>query len=116
MKLKIPNAQSDLLITVYLPAALLAFGQGLLFTTLPLYVASLNVSYGLISLVVSAAALGTLLTDVPAGALVGRLGLRPTMLAGTSMVVGGTLALAFVHQIQFLVTVRIVAGVGTALW
>src|SRR3954453_5501801 len=102
-RLKLPGNQSDLVITVYLPAALLAFGQGLLYTTLPLYVSTLHASYGLISLVVSAAALGTLLTDVPAGALVGRLGLRPTMIVGTGMVTAGTLALAMVVRVEMLV-------------
>lgn len=106
----------DLLLSVYVPAALLAFGQGLLLTTLPLYIASLDVSYSMISLVVGAAALGTLLTDVPAGALVGRLGLRPTMLVGTALVGVGTLTLSFFDDISLLIAARIAAGVGTALW
>ena len=42
-----------MLLAVYAPAALLAFGQGLLLTTLPLYAATFDVSYGLISLVVA---------------------------------------------------------------
>jgi MFS family permease len=108
--------QAELAITVYLPSALLAFGQGLLLTTLPLYIASLDVSYGLVSLVVGAAALGTLLTDVPAGALVGKLGLRPTMLVGVALVMCGTLALSFFDDITLLVAARIGAGIGTALW
>ena len=106
----------ELLLTVYIPAALLAFGQGVLITTLPLYVSSLDVSYSTVSIVVGAAALGTLVTDVPAGALVGRLGLRPTMLVGTSMVGAGTLLLAFVEDIPLMVAARIAAGIGTALW
>jgi MFS family permease len=108
--------QAELAITVYLPSALLAFGQGLLLTTLPLYISSLGVSYGLVSLVVGAAALGTLLTDVPAGALVGRLGLRPTMLVGVALVMCGTLALSFFDDIPLLIASRIGAGIGTALW
>jgi MFS family permease len=110
------SQQMELILTVYLPAALLAFGQGLLLTTLPLYISSLNVSYSLVSLVVGASALGTLLMDIPAGALVGRLGLRPTMLVGTILVGIGTLALSFFQDIPLLVAARIAAGVGTALW
>lgn len=108
--------RNALLLSVYAPAALLAFGQGLLLTTLPLYVADLGVSYGLVSLVVAAAALGTLLTDVPAGALVGRLGLRPAMLIGTGLVAISTLGLAFAAEVPLLVAVRILAGIGTAMW
>jgi MFS family permease len=103
-------------LAVYAPAALLAFGQGLLLTTLPLYAATFGVSYGLVSLAVAAAALGTLATDVPAGALVGRLGLRPTMIVGTSLVAVSTLLLAVPQPFSFLIAARIAAGVGTALW
>ncbi|MCC6791051.1 MAG: MFS transporter, partial [Thermomicrobiales bacterium] len=110
------SQQFDLLLSVYIPAALLAFGQGLLLTTLPLYIASLDVSYGLVSLVVGAAALGTLVMDVPAGALVGRLGLRPTMLVGVILVTLGTLALSLFDDVPLLVAARIGAGIGTALW
>jgi MFS family permease len=87
-----------------------------LLTTLPLYAATFDVSYGLVSLVVAAAALGTLATDVPAGALVGRLGLRPTMIVGTSLVAVSSLALAASQPFSFLIAARIAAGVGTALW
>jgi MFS family permease len=105
-----------MLLAVYAPAALLAFGQGLLLTTLPLYAATFDVSYGLVSLVVAAAALGTLATDVPAGALVGRLGLRPTMIGGTALVAVSTFVLAIGEPFSLLISARVAAGIGTALW
>src|SRR5215204_54616 len=108
--------RSYMLIAVYLPTALLAFGQGVLVTTLALYANSLGVSYGLVSLAVAAAAIGTLVTDVPAGALLSRLGLRPAMLGGSVLVTVGTLALALTDDIRQIVLLRIAAGVGTALW
>lgn len=108
--------RSQLLLSVYLPTALLALGQGVLVTTLPLYADSFGVSYGLVSLAVAAAAIGTLVTDVPAGALLGKLGLRPSMLAGATLVAVGTLGLALTNDIRQIVILRIGAGVGTALW
>ena len=108
--------RSHMLFAVYVPTALLAFGQGVLVTTLPLYAGSFGVSYGLVSLAVAAAALGTLITDVPAGALLGRLGLRPAMLIGSVLVAVGTLALATTNDIRQIVLFRVAAGVGTALW
>src|SRR5262245_61038557 len=110
------ESRTAMLLAVYAPAALLAFGQGLLLTTLPLYAATFDVSYGLISLAVAAAAFGTLATDVPAGALVGRLGLRPTMIVGTSLVAVSTLLLAVPQPFSLLLAPRIAAGIGTALW
>jgi MFS family permease len=111
-----PMARSELTLTIYLPAMLLAFGQGILLTTLPLYAADFTSSYGVISLIVGAAALGTLVMDVPAGAILGRLGLKSTMIGGTLLVVAGTLPLAFVQSVEAVLALRIIAGIGTAFW
>lgn len=108
--------RSGLLLAVYLPAALLAFGQGVLLTTLPLFATTFGVSYGWVSLAVAAMAIGTLLTDLPAGAVVGRLGQRPAMIGGSALVMVSTFALGFGHNFAALVALRVLAGVGTALW
>jgi MFS family permease len=110
------SARSGLVWAVYLPTALLAFGQGLLLPTLPLYAAEFGISYTAVSLIVSAAAIGTLLTDVPAGALLARLGLRRAMLGGSGLVAVATLALAFDPSLPGAVALRLLAGVGTAVW
>ncbi|MER3484614.1 MAG: MFS transporter [Chloroflexota bacterium] len=110
------SIDTGLLLAVYAPAGLLAFGQGVLVATLPLYAGTFGVSYTLVSLAVGAAALGTLATDVPAGALVGRLGLRQTMTVGTALVAASTLALAVIEHFPLLIAARLVAGIGTAMW
>lgn len=107
---------SPLVIGVYVPTALLAFGQGLLLATLPLFADDFGVSYELVSLAVSAAAIGTLTMDLPAGALLHRLGLRPAMIIGCGLVVVCTLALVVVEQFPHLIALRLGAGIGTALW
>jgi MFS family permease len=101
---------------VYVPTALLAFGQGLLVPTLPFYAASLGASEATIGFVIAAAALGTLAADVPAGALLGRLGRRPAMLLGATVVALATLAIGLTASVPALVALRLLAGVGTALW
>src|SRR3712207_7538351 len=63
-----------------------SFAEGLLIAVLPLYAASFGVGYGLVGFASSAAAIGTLLTDVPAGAVLARVGLRPAMIAGSGLV------------------------------
>jgi MFS family permease len=112
----VARSTSSVLVAVYLPTALLAFGQGLLIATLPLYADGFGVGYQLVSLVVAAAALGTLATDVPAGALLSRIGLRPAMIGGSALVAVSTLALAFTESFGALVALRLLSGVGTALW
>lgn len=106
----------SLLLPVYVPTALLAFGQGLLIPTLPVYAATFGVPFTLVSLAVGAAAIGTLVTDVPAGMLLGRLGRKPAMLLGTTLVAVSTLLIGLAHYFPELVVYRLLAGAGTALW
>lgn len=108
--------RSPLLVAVYVPTLLLAFAEGLLIAVLPLYAASFGVGYGLVGFASSAAAIGTLLTDVPAGAVLGRVGLRPTMIAGSGLVALSTFGLVWSEQFPGLVLLRFLAGIGTALW
>ncbi len=108
--------RSELVLAVYLPTALLSFGQGLLLATLPLFAATYDVSYGIISFVVGAAALGTLLTDVPAGAFLAKIGLRRAMLGGSSLVAVSTVLLVFDLPLGMVIALRLVAGIGTAVW
>lgn len=104
-------------IVVYLPTLLLAFGQGMLVTTMPLFASDFGVTDTLVGLAVSAAALGTLFMDVPAGALLQRLGLRRAMTFGSGLVALATSLIAFPFvDYDLTLLLRIAAGVGTALW
>ena len=105
-----------LLLPVYVPTALLAFGQGLLVPTLPYYASSLGAPKALIGLIVAAAGIGTLLMDVPAGALLARMGRRPAMLIGAGVVGLTSVFAAFLPSIAALIVLRLLAGIGTALW
>lgn len=108
--------RSPLLIAIYLPTLLLAFAAGLLVAILPLYAASFGVGYGLVGLATSAAAIGTLVTDVPAGALLGRIGLRAAMVSGSALVAVSTLALVWMPSFPGLVALLVLSGIGFALW
>lgn len=103
-------------VSVYLPTLLLSFAAGLLVAILPLYAASFGVGYALVGFATSAAAIGTLVTDLPAGALLGRAGLRPAMIAGAGLVTVSTLALVWSDQFPGLIVLRFLAGIGTSLW
>ena len=57
----------SLILPVYVPSLLLSAGQGILVPTLPLFAQDrFAVNFSLVSLVVAAAGLGTLISDVPA--------------------------------------------------
>lgn len=117
----------SLILPVYVPSLLLSAGQGILVPTLPLFAQDrFEVNFSLVSLVVAAAGLGTLISDVPAGMLIERWGRKPVMIAGTfaaavaTMLMGTAAPLAAVTGIfpayVALVCLRLVAGGGSAMW
>ncbi|HEV2066381.1 MAG TPA: MFS transporter, partial [Thermomicrobiales bacterium] len=108
--------RSELVLAVYLPTGLLAMAQGLLLATLPFYATDLGVSLTVVSVIVSAAAIGTLVSDVPAGVVLHRIGLRRSMLIGSALVVIGTMSLALPLNAEAVVGLRLLSGVGSALW
>lgn len=101
---------------VYVPTLLLAFAEGLLLPTLPSYARSFDVSFGMAALVLAAAGIGTMLADVPAGMILGRLGLKPTMLIGAGINTVALFALGLASVFPELVAYRLIAGVGAAMW
>ena len=105
-----------LLLSVYIPTVLLSLAEGLLLPILPFYALTFDVSYGMAALVIAAAGIGTMTADVPAGLVLGRLGLKPTMVIGAGLVAVATLALAFAQFFPELIFYRFVAGIGTAMW
>lgn len=106
----------DLFLSVYLPTVMLAFAQGVLVLSLPLLATERSDAYSFASIIVAAAAFGTLVADVPTGTLMIRLGLRTTMLLGAALVSVSTLALALPIESELVVVLRLAAGVGTAFW
>ncbi|HEX8958401.1 MAG TPA: MFS transporter [Solirubrobacterales bacterium] len=107
---------ASLLVPVYVPTFFLAFSQGITIPTLPLYAQLFTSSFGLISIAVSAAALGTLIADVPVGMMMARVGRKPLMIVGTAALAASSLLLALAHVYPEIIAYRLVFGAGTAMW
>ena len=105
-----------LILPFYLPSILIAVCNGMLVPVLPLYARELDVSYGLIGLVLAGQGLGMLLGDVPAGMLLRQLGLKRTMLVGVGGTALSTLALFWARTTPQVVVCRLVAGFCGALY
>ncbi|HEX3723182.1 MAG TPA: MFS transporter [Nitrolancea sp.] len=101
---------------VYAPTALLSFGAGLLLPILPLYAKQSGGSFGLAGLIVSAAWIGTMLSDLPSGLLLSRVGFRPSLIYGSLLYGLATVGLGLVHATLALIALQFVGGVGTAFW
>ena len=110
------SSRKELLLPVYVPTVLLSLGEGLLLPILPFYALTFDVSFGMAALVIAAAGIGTMLADVPAGLVLGRLGLKPTMLIGAALTAFSMFALAFASLFPELIIYRLIGGVGTAMW
>ena len=105
-----------LLLPVYVPSFLLAFTQGLLIPTLPLYATTFGVSFSLISLAVAARGLGTLAMDLPSGIMLERLGHRNVMLLGVGVACLSLVLMGIIENFHVLVLLRLLSGCGAAMW
>lgn len=110
------SIRTTLMLSLYLPSFLLAFGAGMLIPVLPLYARSFNISYSLVGVVLAAQGIGNLLGDVPSGVLVGRLGQRWSMAIGLGTLGATTLAMGVASSVPELVLYQFVGGMGMALW
>ncbi len=70
-------------LSVYLPTVLFAIGQGAAIPVIPLFAKDLGASVALAATIVSLRGWGTMVFDLPAGALIARFGERRSMLFGT---------------------------------
>lgn len=112
-----PFAIRSLVWTVYAPAFLLAFGQGLLIPVLPIFARDeLLASDALVGLTVGARHIGTLAFDVPAGILVSRFGMWRTMIVGIIIFAVAALVAANSPNLGTLFVARLGAGASFAFW
>jgi len=92
-------------------------GQGILIPVLPGFAKEeMAATIGLVGLVIAARYIGTMIFDVPAGILVGRLGLRKTMTAGVILFGISAVWAGLSPNFSSLMAARMLAGVSFALW
>ena len=101
---------------VYLPALLLSFCNGLLIPTLPLFASSLHVSLGVVGVVLGAESMGTLVADLPAGALLRRFSDKGAMTGGLALVGVSALLVVLTHSVLLVIALRLLSGFGLALF
>lgn len=109
--------QRQLILAIYTPTLILAFCSGLLIPVLPIFVREeFALGYGLIGLVLAAEGIGMILGDIPAGALVGRLGLKRSMLIGIAGMAVGILAFTWATSVYELILYAVAVGFASTLW
>ena len=83
---------------------------------LPLYLRDFEVGYGLVGLVISGQAIGMLISDIPSGMVMRRIGQRRAMIIGLALVALSTLALFWARSIPETLIYRILTGVGFSIF
>src|SRR5438552_2732665 len=70
------------LISLYIPALVMSFGQGMVVPTIPALAATFGVSPGVAAQLITAGVLGRTVALIPVGMLLDRVGRKPALLGG----------------------------------
>lgn len=111
-----PILSRDTVLSLYLPAAILALGLGIVLPALPVYAKSFGVSFSLASMVIVASPIGSLAAGVPTGYLLDRLGRRRVILAGPILAALASFLMATAQTFPELLFYRFLGGAATQMW
>src|SRR5579871_2781311 len=104
------------LLSLYIPAAILALGTTMLVPALPVYAQSFGVSFGVASMLVVAASMGSLIAGLPTGYLLDRVGRRKIILAAPLGAALSSLLCVTAHSFPELLAYRFIGGVAAQMW
>ena len=108
--------RDPLILPFYIPSFVTFLGHGILSPVLPLYAEDFGASYAWVGAFMSAQALGMLLTDLPSGLLLRRIGLRRATVIGLAIMVAMEIAYFWAGSIQEAFAYRLLSGFGSALF
>jgi MFS family permease len=104
------------LLSLYLPAVILALGNGIALPALPIYARQFEVSLGVASSALVATGLGGLAAGVPTGYLLDRFGRRNIILAGPIVTALASFLVVIAHSFPELLVYRFIGGVAAQMW
>jgi MFS family permease len=106
----------QLILSLYLPATMLALGQSMVAPVIPGLTRSFGVGLAQASLVFVAASAGAVAATFPAGYLMDRIGRRPVLLAGPILTAVASVMTPFSHSFAELLFWRFLIGVADQMW
>ncbi|MEM8858736.1 MAG: MFS transporter [Chloroflexota bacterium] len=110
------NLISSLIWVIYLPGFLFSVAQGMIVPVLPLFAKNLTESFQLIGWVLAADFLGQVLSDIPTGYIMERIGRRRGMIVGLAVLAITTGIIFFTTAIWQIFMLRLLSGFGVALY
>ncbi len=106
----------SLILPVYLPTLFIMVGYSMIIPVLPLFARTLGAGLALTGVVVSMRGAGALLFDLPAGALISRVGKLSALLAGVSASVIAAVATGLVKSLLPLALLTVIMGGAHVVW
>ncbi len=106
----------SLVLPVYLPCFFINGGTAMLVPLLPLYLAEIGLSDSSLGLVIAAAGVGGMVSQVGWGRLIDRWGDNAVMVAAVAVICIGVAAFGVIGSAVALGTLRLAAGMGSAGW
>lgn len=103
-------------LSVYLPTVLFAIGQGAAIPVIPLFAKDLGASVAFAATIVGLRGWGTMVFDLPAGALIARFGERRSMLFGTIALAVTPFVILVSHSPLVFAALVFVMGCSFAVW
>jgi MFS family permease len=102
--------------SLYLPAMTLALGSTMIAPALPVLARSFEVSFGEASLAFVVHGIGQIVSSIPTGYLIDRIGRRKLLLAGPVLLALTSVGTGLSQSFGMLVAMRFLAGVGQQMW
>lgn len=104
------------LLTLYLPAIILALGSGIATPAIPVFAKSFGTGFGVASLVIIVHTLGALCSTIPTGFLLDRMGRRPILLGGPLLTALSSFLIALARSFPELLLYRFIGGWASEMW
>ena len=111
-----PDRSIHALLSLYLPSILLSFCGSLIVPIMPLLALDMVDTYAMVGVALAAPGIGTLVSDIPTGMAIRRFGHKKTMLLGACLMLFSAAGMLQVQGITELFLLRLITGVGLALW
>ena len=101
---------------LYFPSILMGLGQGMVIPALPLIGEAYDVPGALAAQVLTVQLLGRMITLIPAGALIDRFGVKPSMVGGALLASLSALAAAYAPTFAIIAASQLTLGMGKSIW
>ena len=106
----------SLLLPVYIPTLLIMSGYGMIIPMLPPFARSLGAGLGITGVIMSMHGVGSMLFDLPAGAIISRLGKFHALVLSAATAVLASVATVFVGRLVPLALLTVALGAVHVLW